>query len=100
MKPLFALPLIVLAAACTVPDNPVGTSSSGVTQIAVNNGNNCFNNRCFDLNTDRGTVQMVGRNPARVPAGIDYSDGYVTQAEFTQMANAANSAYAQGIGRR
>ncbi len=96
----FAIPALLLVAACEVPDNPVRTSNSGATQISIQNGRNCLNNRCFDLNTSRGSVQLTGKNPARIPTGINYSDGFVTQDEFNRMFAAANSAYASGVGRR
>lgn len=93
-------PALLLVAACEVPDNAVRTSDTGTSQIRLQDGRNCFNNRCFDLNTSRGSVQLIGRNPARIPSGVNWTDGFVTPSEFNRMFQAANSAYASGIGRR
>ncbi len=86
---------LCVLAACDVPDNPVIDQG-----ILLQDGRNCYENRCFNLNMAAGQVQMFGRNPARIPAGIAYQDGVVTADDFQRMFAAANAAYAQGIGRR
>lgn len=90
---------ILLLAACETPSNPSTTAANGVTAIQIQTGRNCYDNRCFTLNAN-GTVQLAGRNPARIPAGINYADGTVTPAEFEAMLSSASSAYASGVGRR
>ena len=94
------IPALLLVAACAVPDNPTRSTSSGSTQIQLTDGNNCWNNRCFRFSKINRSVSVIGKFPVRVPRDIDVRDGYVSEAEFAQMFQAANMAYATGVGRR
>ncbi|WP_424985670.1 hypothetical protein [Microbulbifer sp. S227A] len=100
MTNLFRLaPVLCVVAACEMPDNAT-SGAHGVADIALVDGRNCWANRCFDYDGTRQTVVLPGKNPARVPGGIDTQKGYVTAPEFTAMFNAAAMSYANGVGRR
>lgn len=94
------LPIVLLLAACSVPNNPSRTGGSGVTEIQLIDGKNCWNNRCLRFDSTDRSVQVSGKFPVRAPRDIDLRSGYVTEAEFAQMFQTANMAYATGVGRR
>lgn len=96
---LRSIPVWLLLAACAMPNNPSKTENGG-TKIQLMNGRNCWANQCFGYDSTRQTVLLPGKNPARVPGGIDTQTGYVTETEFTAMFNAAAMSYANGVGRR
>lgn len=100
MSPLRPIALVLLLAACAVPDNVSRTTTSGATEIQLNDGKNCWKNRCLRFSAVNRSVAVTGKYPVRVPRDIDVRDGYVTEAEFAAMFQAANMAFANGVGRR
>ncbi|MDK3074022.1 hypothetical protein QO034_12950 [Sedimentitalea sp. JM2-8] len=94
------LPILLLVAACSVPSNPSRTGASGVTEIQLIDGRNCWNNRCLRFDSMNRSVSVAGKFPVRAPRDIDLRGGYVTEAEFARMFQTANMAYATGVGRR
>ncbi|MBK0325883.1 hypothetical protein I5535_01110 [Rhodobacteraceae bacterium F11138] len=101
MHRLTYIPLVVVLGACAVSeDNPTRTTESGVTEIRLQDGRNCYQNQCLTYHSRYGTVSVTGRNSVRMPAIIDTSDGYVTAGEYATMFRDANMAFANGAGRR
>ncbi|MFD3188697.1 hypothetical protein ACFMPD_00310 [Sedimentitalea sp. HM32M-2] len=99
--PLFRLlPAALLVAACSAPDNPVRTAPGGTTEIALQDGRNCYNNQCLRYSRAQRSVSVTNKYPVRIPRDIDVRDGYVTPADFAAMFQTANMAYSAGVGRR
>ena len=98
------LPLVLVLAACTeapsTPASPVGPAPDGSAQVRFVDGRNCLNNQCLTFSARNRSVRMAGRYPVSVPNDIDVRNGYVTQAEFSQMFAKAGRAQGQGSGRR
>ena len=100
MKPALLISVALVLAACTpAPNNPSRTSA-GVTEIAISDGRNCWNNRCLTFSSLNRSIQVTSKHPVSVPRNIDLRDGYVTEAEFSSMFTAANRALSRGVGRR
>ncbi|MEO9781696.1 MAG: hypothetical protein ABJH07_03455 [Sedimentitalea sp.] len=96
---LRSIPVLLLLAACAMPDNPT-QSGNGGTEIQLETGRNCWANRCFSYDSARQMVSLPGKNPARVPGAVNTQKGFVTETEFAAMFNAAAMSYANGVGRR
>lgn len=99
MRPIFVLTIAIAVAGCDVPNNTAQTSAQGTTEIAFQDGKNCWNNRCINFKKKDRWISITGRNPVPVPREIDLRDGYVTEAEFNQMFETANRALSYGAGR-
>jgi hypothetical protein len=92
--------VLVVVSACSVPNNASRSGASGAMEIQLVDGNNCWNNRCLRFVSEDRSVSVTGKGAVRVPRDIDLRDGYVSEAEFASMFQAANMAYATGVGRR
>ena len=85
MKRLTCLLLVpLLLAACDIPDNPTRQGPSG-PEIALRDGQNCYDARCFDFDAGDNTVSVQARRA--VPAGS--VGDYVSPATFTALFQAA-----------
>jgi hypothetical protein len=102
MKPFHvAVVGFVVLAACSSPNNPTRPMPQGEgTQIAFENGTNCWNNQCLRFNKANRAISVTGRYPVSVPRNIDVRDGYVSDVEFAAMYTGANRALARGAGSR
>ena len=90
MKQIAALSLITLAVAgCTMTEPAATRVVDGQTQVQILPQKNCFDHKCFTYHPGSNTVSATGRRPAAVPAGIPASSGYVTEAQFSAMFDAA-----------
>ncbi|NOD33158.1 MULTISPECIES: hypothetical protein [unclassified Ruegeria] len=99
MNKWIGLGALALVAACDVPQATVVTGPDGQSRIEINlSGLTCYQNRCLDINPAARSVRQIGNRTTRIPASIDVSDGYVTPAEFRQMATTASLAGGQGSG--
>ncbi len=100
MKKWACFGFAVLASACaTTTQAPLVTNAIGQTAIQINtNGLTCYNSACLEIT--RSSVRVVGHKRARIPKGIDVSDGTVTPDEFQRMRQAAMLAGGPGSGNR
>ncbi len=89
----------IFLTACTATENATRSGPNG-TEIQIQDGRNCWKNRCLTFDSRYRSIAVTGKNPTRIPRGVDVSDGYVTEAEFAAMFQAANMAYGTGVGRR
>jgi len=101
MNPLRLLPLLLFVAACTPPaNNPSRASAQGGTEIQLDNGRNCWENRCIHVNKQSRLAAVNGRNSVRIPSNIVVSDGYVTVDEFNAIFITGMRALPIGVGSR
>jgi len=69
-------------AACDTPQNAVTTTAGGATQVQIQAGQNCFDNKCFRYDPSRDTINVSGRRDIRPPAGVPLASGRISPAEF------------------
>jgi len=101
MPPFRLLPFLIFVAACApVPDNPSRVSPQGGTEIQLQNGRNCWSNRCLQINMQSRIAAVNSRNSVRIPRDIDVSDGYVTVAEYNAIFATGMRAMPRGAGSR
>lgn len=86
---------VAALAACTVPNNPTTTGADGEVLIRFTDGQNCWQ-RCVTYDARNNRVEAPGFKPAKIPGGIDLSDGYVTEAEFEDLYQAARRTRPEG----
>ena len=87
-----------LAACLDVTDNAFLTAPDGGIAIQISEGQNCWKSQCFTYSSRNGTVSVVGREPIALPAGIDVTDGYISEDEFNELLAAARNADRTQIG--
>ncbi|CUH67605.1 hypothetical protein TL5118_02263 [Thalassovita autumnalis] len=86
-----AMGLLALTGCLKLSDNAMREGPNGV-EIQINEGRNCWANKCFRYDADENEIVVSGREPITVPAGVDLSDGYVSEAEFAALLLAARKA--------
>jgi hypothetical protein len=86
-----AIGLMALTGCLQVRDNATRQGTSGI-EIQINEGRNCWSNRCFRYDADENEIVIPGREPIAVPEGVDLSDGYASEAEFAALLSAARKA--------
>ena len=83
--------VIALTGCAQVPDNAMRNGPNGV-EIQINDGRNCWDNQCIRYDARKNEIEIPGRAPVMVPADVDLSDGYVSEADFAAMLLAARRA--------
>ena len=84
MKALLVVPVLLLVAACDVPNNSTRQGAGGGAEIQLQDGRNCWDNQCLQYNPRRGTFSISGRHSVTAPAGALKGDGYITVSGFQQ----------------
>ena len=90
---LLSLPA-ALAACLQVEDNAT-RNVSGVTQIQLRTGLNCWQGQCFRYNR---VASVPGREPVRIPDDVEIIDGFVTEEGFARILAEARRAPWQSVG--
>lgn len=90
----------LLVSACSPPSQAsLVTDANGQTAIQINTaGLTCYNGTCLEIK--RGSVRAIGHKRARIPNGIDVSDGTVTPSEYRRLLQSAMLAGGPGSGNR
>ncbi len=96
MKTIYIIPVLLIVAACDVPNNPTRSSATGVTEIKLQEGRNCWDNQCMRFNPRNGSFSLSGRESVGPSSGSLQSGGYISVSAFQQTFINANRAASRG----
>jgi len=88
-KTALLLTLPAALAACLQVEDNATRNASGVTQIQLRTGLNCWEGQCFRYNR---LVSVPGREPVAIPEDVTIEDGHVSEAGFARILAAARQA--------
>jgi hypothetical protein len=84
--------LLLVIAACTQPaDNPTRQVGDEVL-IALQDGWNCYQGRCFQYHAKTNQIQAIGHERTGIPVLAEIDNGEVTPRNFLRLFNAALNA--------
>ena len=74
----------LLSACAATPDNPHRVEGGRIL-IVLEDGVNCWKNRCFVLNRQENELADARGRPAPLPGGLDLAAGLVTENGFRRL---------------